>query len=312
MYKSSLLFILATILPAQTLAPGAIMSVTGELANGLLVYYDCRIEPPLKDSQILLMWNGVQDGRDRIHRSMRDKTTGEIIGYDLLAEPAGAPDRFLVRIEPLTKTMSEGRLAPLPKYPPPQTVQEGDTIVLDVLASPDGRQKLVDYIRVTRRLEPGAARTTAEARDFTLDDGPAAFQFATPTRFYINGLPFPGGVGFTTMRSGATLWFAVPNHGRYILSLTPREGFEKSGAIRDNVVTFQSGADSYEYRASSPILGAGKAWNLYVLHDPRYQPKAGMQSAVSGGVDRLENLLVGPLMDKTVKDLQEMLRRKRN
>lgn len=291
MYKSSLLFSLSTILLAQS-QPGspAMTAATAELGNNLIVHYDSRIEPPLRDSQILLMWSGVQNSRDRIHRSMRDKTTGEIIGYDLSAEPAGAPDRFLVRIQPLTTT-SEGRLAALPKYPPPQTVQEGDTIALDVLVSPDGRQKLVDYIQVKRKLEPGPSTTTAEARDFTLDDGAAAYQFPMPTRFYVNGQPFSGGVGFTTMRSGATLWFAVPNRGRYVLSLTPREGFQKGGAIRDNVVSFQSGADRYEYRASSPILGAGKAWNLYVLHDPRYQPKAGLESNVSGGIDRLENLL---------------------
>ena len=292
MYKSSVLFLLSTLLPAQP-RPGnpAMLAATAELSNNLIVHYDCRIEPPLKDSQILLMWSGVDGGRDRIHRSMRDITTGAIIGYDLSAEPAGAPDRFLVRIEPLTKTSPEARLAPLPKYPPPQTVQEGDTIALDVLVSLDGRQKLVDYIQIKRKLEPGPSTTTAEASDFTPDDGLAAFQFAMPTRFYINGQPFAGGVGFTTMRSGATLWFAVPNRGRYVLSLTPRPGFQKSGTIRDNVVSFQSGADRYEYRASSPILGTGRAWNLYVLHDPRYQPRPGRESDVSGGVDRLENLL---------------------
>ena len=291
MYRSSVLLLLASILPAQSMPPNAIMTATAELWGGLIVRFECRVEPPLKDSQILLMWNGVQDDKDRIHRSMRDKTTGEIIGYDLLAEPAGAPDRFLVRIEPLSKYMSDGRLAPLTKYPPPQTVQEGDTIALDVLVSPDGKQKLVDYIQVGTRREPGAPHITVEARDFTLDDGPATFQFTKPTRFYINGQPFTGLGGFTTMRTGATLWFSVPNRGRYILSLTPHEGFQKRGAIRDNAVGFQDGDDRYEYRASSPILGAGKVWNLYVLHDPRYQPKAGLEAAVSGGVDRLENLL---------------------
>jgi hypothetical protein len=170
-------------------------------------------------------------------------------------------------------------------------VQEGDTIALDLLASADGKQRLVDYIRIERKLEPGPARTISEAHDFTPDDGLAAFQFATPTQFYINGQKFTGLGGFTTMRTGATLWFAVPNRGRYILSLTPRAGFQKGGAIRDNVVSFQSGADRYEYRASSPILGTGKAWNLYVLHDPQYRSKPGMESAVSGGVDRLDHLL---------------------
>jgi hypothetical protein len=93
------------------------------------------------------------------------------------------------------------------------------------------------------------------------------------------------------MRTGATLWFAVPDRGRYILSLTPREGFPRAGSIRDNVVEFQAGGDRYEYRSSSPILGQGKAWNLYLLHDPRYRPKATREPMVFAGIDRLDNLL---------------------
>src|SRR5512132_2422201 len=107
MFKSSLFVLLPAMLHAQQLPSGTVMAATADLANGLMARFDCKLEPPLKESQVLLMWNGVQGGRNRIHRSMRDKASGEVIGYDLIAEPAGAPDRFLVRIEPLTKTMSE-------------------------------------------------------------------------------------------------------------------------------------------------------------------------------------------------------------
>jgi hypothetical protein len=222
---------------------------------------------------------------------MMDKATNAIIGYDLLAEPAGAPDRFLVRIESLTKQPREGRLAPLPKYPPPQIVKEGDTIALDLLVSPDGKQKLVDYITIARKLEPWPVKATVPARDFTLDDGPLVLKFQNPMSFYVDGRQLHGGVAFTVMQSGATIWLAPPNRGRYILSLAPHEGFEKAGEIRDHVISFHDGGEQYEYRAGTPILGAGKAWNLYVRHDPRYQPKPTNEPTVFGGVDRMENLL---------------------
>jgi hypothetical protein len=267
-------------------SPQEIASLYGEMGNGLIVRLSSAIEPPLKQSQVLLLWTGVADDHDRIHRSMQDKSTKAIIGYDLVAEPAGAPNRFLVRIEPLTKSLSKGVLAPLPKYPPPQLVEEGDTIALDLLVSPDGRQKLVDYIQVGRKVEPWPAKSVVPARDFGLDDGPLALQFTSPTQFYMGGQPLQGSVAFT-VKPGGTIWFVVPGRGRYILSLGPHDGFRKSGAVRDNVLTF----GDCEYRASAPILGAGKAWNLYVFQDLRYRSDGAL--TVSGGVDRLENLLAG-------------------
>jgi hypothetical protein len=286
MCRISSILLCAVALSAET--PQELASFTGEIGSSLTVRISSAIEPPLKQSQVLLLWTGIADDHDRIHRSMQDKSTKAIIGYDLVAEPAGAPNRFLVRIEPLTKQQVRGTLAPLPKYPPPQLVEEGDTIALDLLVSPDGRQKLVDYIQVGRRVEPWPVKSVIPARDFTLDDGPLALQFVSPTRFYMGGQPFQGGVGFTG-KPGGTIWFAVPGRGRYILSLAPHEGFQRGGAIRDNVLTF----DDCEYRASAPILGAGKAWNLYVFHDLGYPSKWTPEPTVFGGVDRLENILAG-------------------
>lgn len=282
----SVLLACAAILPAQE-----IMKATAEIGSGLIVRYTVRVEPPLKNSQLLKLWGGVDGGRTCIHRSMIDDTTHTIVGYDLYAEPAGAPDRFLVRIEPLTKTMTAGNVIPLPKYPAPQIVNEGDTIALDLLASPDGKQKLVDYIEIARKLDPPPAKPGPAPRDFTLDDGPLALHFESPTAFYIDGRKFAGMVGFTG-KPGATLWFAIPDRpGRFILSLAPHARFRRAGVIRDNVLTFEDGGNAYEYRASAPILGAGKAWNLYVFHDPSYQPKPAPQPGVRIGIDRLENLL---------------------
>jgi hypothetical protein len=260
--------------------------VTSTLDNGLAVHVNMKVEPPLKDGKVPSLWSGVQDGHDRVHRSVGDRTTKTIFGYDLFAEPVrGVRDQFLVRIEPLTKTMTEGRIVMLSKYPPPQTVREGDIIALDLLVSPDGGQKLVDYIEVGWK--NGAPPTEpAQPRDFTLDDGPPRLQLETIVHCRINGRVLPDRVAFT-MRPGATLWFALPGRGRYILSLSPQQGFQKAGTIRDHDLSFQSGPDTIEFRADGPILGSRQTWNLYVLHDPAYRVVGGME----GGVDRLDHLI---------------------
>jgi hypothetical protein len=255
------------------------------------------VEPPVKNSQVLLLGSGIHTTNGRMHRFVVDKASGTYFGYDLFVEPVGS--RFRVTIEMLSigpeaehwipKDMPL-RPAPLPKYPPPQVVEDGDTIALDLLMSPDGRQKVVDYLEFERGdRAPVNAATTSEPRDFTLDDGPLSINLQV-ARVLIDGQPFQGRTSLTTGRGG-TLWFAFPNRGRYVVSLAPHEGFQKAGAIRGNTLTFEAGGWQYEFRAASPIVGSGGAWNLYVLHDPLYVPKVFDGATISGGTDRLENLL---------------------
>jgi hypothetical protein len=101
-------------------------------------------------------------------------------------------------------------------------------------------------------------------------------------------------MAFTKMRTGATLWFYFPGRGRYILSLVSHDGFRRMGVIRDNVISFQSAGREYQVRLINLILGSKGAWNLYGLHDPAYEPKAGTMQIVQGGVNRVENLLPKP------------------
>jgi hypothetical protein len=90
------------------------------------------------------------------------------------------------------------------------------------------------------------------------------------------------------------LWLALPGQGRYILSLVPHDGFRKAGTIRDSVVQFQDEGKEYEIRFMTPIAGAGKAWNLYMMHDPTYVPKESVRQSISMGTDRLDQLIPKP------------------
>jgi hypothetical protein len=203
---------------------------------------------------------------------------------------------------------------PLPKYPPPQTVYDGDTIALDIMISRDGREKIVDYIQLTApaksappqaiagevwrhlpavaapaKSAPPQAAATAEPRDLSIDDGPLTVSIGAPA-VRINGEESSYTVAMTS-HGGATLGFYFPGHGRYILSLAPHDGFVKSGTVRANVIAFQFNGRQYEIQLGAPIAGSDKAWNLYVLHDPGYLPQSTAIDSVVGSVDRLENLL---------------------
>lgn len=234
---------------------------------------------------------GVADG---IRREMVDSSTGLYFGYDLVVGAGEDKNGYLITFRPPVEAERNSmgtalKYLPLPKYPPPMVVHDGDVIVLDLMVSPDGKQKLTDYVEILSQApEPGAANTTAEPRDFTLDDGPVRFD-AERIAIWINGRKYSGLSGFTG-KNGATFWIAFPDQGRYILSLAPHDGFVASGAIRDNVVSFRDGVQEYEVRFLSPIAGAGKAWNLHMMHDPSYEPNHNQRHIISMGTDRLENL----------------------
>jgi hypothetical protein len=304
MFRISLLCLFATAALAQTPSAGVlIMSGNGTLSSGAAFEFKTMVESSTKLSNSYP--GGLKIDGNTVHRFLCDLSTRSYFGYDLVVESGNATTGYKVFFQPLSmidivKVMGRPASAaplspmPLPKYPAPQLVNEGDTIALDLMVSPDGQQKLVDYITVSshQSAEPAAAITTAVPRDFTLDDGPLTPDFSRST-VWINGQKFAGAGAFSR-KSGATFWFAFPGNGRYILSLAPRDGFQKAGTIRDNVITFQDGGQQYEVRLAGPIAGAGNAWNLYLLHDAAYKqkgPQPNMTDVVYGGIDRLESLL---------------------
>ena len=181
--------------------------------------------------------------------------------------------------------------APLPKYPASQIVHSGDTLAMDLMVSKDGRERIVDYVEFSfggKAVKPAA--DTALPQDFTLDDGPLKLEL-NQAKVWIDGQEFRGYVVIYASRGGATQWFYFPGQGRYVLSLAPRPGFEKSGALRASVISFRADGHEYEIRLTEPPAGIEKAWNLYLRRDASYLPRPGVVKAVVGSVDRLDNLV---------------------
>ena len=290
-----------------------IMGGSVKLKSGAVVRYKSIVSGRSATSNDLargLGEGGLSFNDDHIHRIMANRVKGVYFGYDLDVVPLGSANDFAVtfspptKVAPLLERVHEGQsmtLLPLPKYPESQVVHDGDTIELDLMVSPDGRQRVTDYIEIlSHEPEPPAATTTAEPRDFTVDDGPVNFDFSRITVWKqgqrLNAMgsdpPTQGGSlrGSFAMRAGATFWITFPGQGRYIASLVPHDGFSKTGAVRDNVIFFEEAGQEYQVRFMSPIAGARKAWNLYVQHDPTYEAEA-HRTSIDLGVDRLDRLL---------------------
>lgn len=213
----------------------------------------------------------------------------------------------------------------LSKYPEPQTIRGGDTVAFDVLINPQTGVKIVDLIKISasgdqlptissKNGKASANRQEAELNDQkkqiassqqlnpASEGGPTDFTIdavelnLTSAYLSINGKRFgKGDDSDATNLSGALLWFYLPGRGRFIMSLSPRDGykFQKLGTISGNQISFEFNGNKYEWISTSPILAVGKrSWNLWVLPVPT--PAARPLDDVSwqvGSSNNLESLL---------------------
>ncbi|MCU1265498.1 MAG: hypothetical protein JWM21_1816 [Acidobacteria bacterium] len=233
------------------------------------------------DSQALI------DDKQVIHRVLVDTEGKPIFGYDLLVEANSTLKQFKVTARPLdnqfeSKLVAHSNSGPLPQPAPQristlpqssesQLLDDGDAFALDLLINADTGIKIVDVVKVSfDRATFWNNVPKSLPRDFTLD----AVQLSVKEyQLLINDAVVATGKSKTGC-AGALIWFYVPDHGRFIFSLVPREGyqFQKVGLVADNKIEFTVNGDRYEWISSGPVLRDGGAWNLWVLHDPKYTP----------------------------------------
>ena len=212
----SFILMVAACAPAQENdRPGTLQSGSASLSHNGTGYefrYACVVEPPPAQMSDVRITGGISPTHRVIHREMTDEIHHQSFGYDVTIVPGQG--QYTVTISPLTSRSTTATPVPLPKYPAPMVVKEGDTIALDLLVSPDGRQKVVDYIQVRGLPVAAAATSTGEPRDYSPDDGTLRIN-GDPMKVLVNGqfATVPAGV---TIKRGATLWLTAPGQGRYI------------------------------------------------------------------------------------------------
>jgi hypothetical protein len=288
---------------------GELGSGMAGLGNGVSVRIVTKAEPSEKAS-LLKLSNLYNAGNGVLHRSVIDTANRTYFGYDLYAEPMAGSRQCRVAILPLTSgrggdvgqpspygstSATAGGRNPiqpdasyrplfLPVYPGPKVIANGDIIALELLTTPDGQQKVVDYIDVSCNSPDDSSASTA-ARDASLDD--LEIPVSDPST-YLNGALVSGPARGVHL-SGSLVWFCFPRKGRFILSVVPRQnkGFVLAGTIHNNVISFKFGAEQYEVRSTVAIFGPGGTRNLYVLRDLSFESKP---KVPFGSAMRLEQL----------------------
>lgn len=245
-------------------------------------------EPDSKSLSALLFSQAFTGENRIIHRVLTDAQQNVVFGYDLAVSSDPITKKFKLAVLPadeaFRRTFLKDNTAPrtfatFPKSTTPQTLDDGDAVSLELLVNHDSGVKIVDVVSVTfdrRTLREGNFESAP--KDFTLDAVALGVKNYT---LMINGTlvnKSKSSIGF----SGALLWFYVPERGRFIFSLVPREGyeFEKIAVLDDNKIEFTADNEKYEWLSSDSILPTGGTWNLWVLRDPNYTPLFGVDESV--------------------------------
>lgn len=242
---------------------------------------------PDSTSLAALLYAQAFAGENRIiHRVLTDAQQNVVFGYDLWVSADPLTKKFSVAVLPaeeafrrtflkdFTPLRANGAFVTFPKSTTPQTLDDGDAVSLELLVNQESGVKIVDVVSVTfDRSTLRDSNLETAPKDFTLD------AIALGVKNYslsINGTlvsKSKSSIGF----SGALLWFYVPERGRFIFSLVPREGYEfqKIAVLEENRIEFTVNGERYEWLSGASILPNGGAWNLWVLHDTEYTPLFG-------------------------------------
>ena len=229
-----------------------------------------------------------------IHRVITDAEQNVVFGYDLWVSADPLTKKFSLAVLPadeafrrsflkdFTPLRPSSAFATFPKSTTPQTLDDGDAVSLDLLVNAESGVKIVDVVSVTfDRSTLRESHPESAPKDFTLD----AVELGVKNySLLINGNlvnKSKSSIGCT----GALLWLYVPDRGRFIFSLVPRDGYDfaKIAVLDENKIEFTVNGERYEWVSGASILPNGGTWNLWVLHDTAYTPLFGPQMAVPRG-----------------------------
>jgi len=273
------------------------------LFNGTRVFFSLDTDAP--DVQTQMATRIQVSDVNSVNRVLVDQKSGVFFGYTLKVEPVSGSNKYRVYLQPLsveqeTKiksskwyedaqhanvnalvpgTIQSGRkpqsqpapsLTPVTRFPAPQLLEDGDTIAVDVMVNPMTGTRISDRITISSKDLPLTSDSRKPARDFTLDDIEmkiSNYRLLINNQMVTQEKPQAG-------CAGPIVWFYVPGEGRFIFSIKPRAGydFQRIGAIEDNKIAFSVNGKNFEWQSESPIVGNGGKWNLYVLHDAKFEP----------------------------------------
>ena len=267
-------------------------------------FYDTFLDPSMPE--LGNMGGGTIGGEGTIHRFMSDRRQRVYFGYDVAIEVLPEPNTYRITFSQLTSESVRQMLGddaagwtqlPAPDWggPAVRVIRAGEVLALDLLTNSMTGQKIVDYVSVKGpSFDPDwrFVYETGTPQDFRAED--AALELRTP-QVSVNGQQGASAIPTGVVVYGPAVWFYLPMHGRFILSLIPHPelGFIKAGDVRGSTLTFNIGNDTFSLVSAGRIAPGQRPFNLYVRHEPGWRPPDGSISAWAGGAGETAEQLIG-------------------
>lgn len=267
-----------------------------ELRNGIHVYFAVEGPPPSGHSV------SGQAG-DMIARGFTDAASCTYFGYGIAARPA-AKGRIEVHLGALTpeaeeelrehvvdsrgaKCAAAQAVTPVPRFPPPTLLADGEGLSIDLLTNPSTGATLTERIRVSRRAIV-VPELPGPVRELRLEDLPLG---VTPRgRILIDGKEEANQCG----SRGTLIYFFLPKRQeRFVFSLVPRDGFDfrKVGLGDVDRITFSWEGTRYQWIGEEPVVGPGLRFPVWVLKDDQDPPLGRRGDGLACGAETPESLL---------------------
>jgi hypothetical protein len=217
----------------------------------------------------------INDGKTvQRHLCIDDRKT--YFGYDLRFEPVG-DGRVRVLFSPSSITpdkmarimKSDGwTMLAVPAMPGPQVVSPGDEVVFDLFVHPQTGQRIVEHVWVEAPLglPSPVFKNVAEMKISDV--------WMTLGRLKVGLNNQETNVGGSATVMGHEVWFAVPQRGRYFLTLSPRVGYERAGEVTARTLLFRAGLETIAAASEQRIIPAEGSFALFVRHEPAYRGEA--------------------------------------
>jgi hypothetical protein len=242
-------------------------------------------------------------GKSYFTRTVMDRAKHEFFGYEvLLVEQQSGIYLATFGKLPLTSMEASASAAGNDQWsirpvvlPEPRIVHDGDIIAIELMTDATTGDKVIEDLTIepfshrasigSPLLGGGGAGQPGERAVPTVAGSPRDFSPAdaemrlTQPRVTLNGTVQPPAGRAARNVTGALVWFYIPGRGRYILSLAPRPrlDFHKVGEVRGGKISLMLNGDAITLECFSEIATGHNPYNLYVLHDSKWEPTAQTQ-----------------------------------
>lgn len=137
-----------------------------DTADGYTIRLESKLEPPKPDSGsafspgVVMGVGKSRQGKGGMRRYLKSNATHEYFGYSLRVETVDThAGTYRLTFSALDLTPEDldvpdpasWHMLPAPIFPAPEIVSTSDTIAVDVFENPATGQKIVDYIRISRK-----------------------------------------------------------------------------------------------------------------------------------------------------------------